>query len=98
MIETFASIAFVIAIILMCGPKACYNAGSWIGLILMVFWKVAVWTYRTISKAVTQKKEPPQVASLSAPKAIYAKDLTTHESAKEEPFEGHIIEGKATVL
>lgn len=98
MIETFAALAFLFAIILMCGPQACYNAGSWIGLILKVFWKVAVWTYGTISKAVTQKKEAAPVILIPAPKVIFAQDAFRNESSKEEKFEGHIIEGKATVL
>lgn len=99
MIETFASLAFVVAIVLMCGPQACYNAGSWIGLILKVFWKVAAWAYRAIATKVSRNKEVTPIAQISAATVIYAQDTFRNESSKEEEkFEGVVIEGKANVL
>jgi len=98
MIETFGSLAFMAAIILMCGPKACYNAGSWVGLILLAFWKIVMWIPRTIAAAFARNKAVEPVAVLPATTVIYAQDTFRNASSKEEKFEKVVIEGKATVL
>ncbi len=97
MIETLGAIAFIIAIILMCGPTAAYNAGSWIGLILKVFWKVAVWAFRTVAQAAARKQQATPVAALPV-NITNAEPLARVQQDREEKFEGIIIEGKASVL
>lgn len=95
MIETMGAIAFAIAIILMCGPQACYNAGSWVGLILMAFWKIAAWIFRTIAKVV-QNLKPAPVLLPAASLNVVSEPISA--SSTDNVIDAHVIEGKATVL
>lgn len=101
MIETLGATAFVIAVLLMCGPQACYNAGSWIGLVLKAFWKVAVWTYGTIKKAIKKANTSTPVQALPAEATPATSNVVALWSASDSPEEkrdGQTIDGIATVL
>lgn len=102
MIEALTTGAFVVAILLMCGPQACYNAGTWVGIIFKALWKAAVWLFRAKKRAATRATAPLEQPSLERMEPSFMRDsnvvpLKSANGQESNDREGLVIEGIATV-
>jgi len=91
---------FIVAILLMAGPQACYNAGSWVGLIMKAFWKASVWFFRVVRNSMGKTEKPEAMAEVGVTAAnVFAlADAKTVNSPAAPSREGRTIEGVAQVL
>lgn len=88
-------IALVLAIVFMAGPQACYNAGSWIGLILKAVWKAASAVFRMIVRS--KGKPEVQILPLSA-SVSNATPFDRNVKGVPESKEGRTIDSVAEVF
>lgn len=103
MIESLTAGAFVAAILLMCGPQACYNAGTWIGIALKALWKAVVWLFGATKRTATMSAIPIEPTGIERVEPVFAEasnivPLKSKNGPEANDRQGQVIDGIATVL
>jgi len=103
MIESLTAGAFIAAIILMCGPQACYNAGTWIGSILKALWKAAAWLLGATKHTTAKDAAPADPTGIERVEPVFAETsnivpLKSKNGPEAYDQSGQVIDGIATVL